>query len=708
MLPRWCRGAGYALGVTSFVAALAGGCGSGNQGYMSTGDDAGGDDGGDAMGMGFGDATAGGLTITPQNPVLPVTGPGTTLQFTALVGGTPDPGALWTIDVADIGTIDPTGLFTASGMLGGPTQVAARAGKLTGTTTLTVKLTLTDNPGNVDPGTQGKLNAGGNADPGMKWLYPYDRTVFPRGIDPPVLQVGGQPPDAMLLHVSFGGLDYKGFYGASNPGRVTISPQLWKTISLSATGSDDVQVSVTKITGGQVSGPVMEHWTIAQGSLRGTVYYNSYNSVLAGNTGAVMSVRPGQSASVVVAGCRVCHTVSADGSTLVAANEVPNATATDRVWDLKSGMNPPATLFDAPNREWAFGALYPDGSRFLRFGAVPDQGIPGAGWAPNVRGLGQFGDLPSALFNPKNGQPIAAPGLDGTGMHMMMPIFAPDGTMAAFNHYDTGQGHSVAVMNFDSKTNTFSGLRDVGTIPTAYLGWPAFTPDDKFVFFAAGTDVEYDTISDDTNAIPNPTSDMWIAHVPTATIASADLLNGVSGGMYYLPFGEAAEGHLNYEPTILPEAVGGYFWVVFTTRREYGNTLNDADPYNLNAQPGARKKLWVAAVDIENAEHPYTKAVDLTHPAFYLDGQELASGNMRGFWALDPCKAMGTDCTTGDECCSGFCRQSTAADGATSFTCVPPQGCANEGEKCTVASDCCGAQSGTLCIAGYCGTTHPN
>ena len=49
-------------------------------------------------------------------------------------------------------------------------------------------------------------------------------------------------------------------------------------------------------------------------------------------------------------------------------------------------------------------------------------------------------------------------------------------------------------------------------------------------------------------------------------------------------------------------------------------------------------------------------------------------------------------------------RQQTGSDGGMSFVCVPPSGCAQEGEKCTTAADCCGAQSGTQCIAGYCAT----
>lgn len=688
-----------ALFVVLLSAALANGCGSGDAPGPG-----GGDDGNDAgYGFGSGDGGQNALTISPQNATLLANGPGTTLQFQAFFEGQPQK-ALWTIDVADIGTIDASGLFTTSGLLAGTAHVSARVGNLSATASFFVHLTISDNPGSVDPMTQAQLIAGGNADPLFRWLYPYDRTVFPRGIDPPVLQPDGDVVDAALVHISFAGLDYQGFYGGyyyepNYPNGVALTPELWRMVSQSAGANDKVQVQLTKMSAGQVTGPITETWSIAQGTLRGTVYYGSYNSQLAGNTGAVLSVRPGQDAQVVVAGCRVCHSVSADGSTLVAVNEVPNATATDRVWDLKNGAAP---AYDAPDRTWAFGALSPDGSRLLRFGALPDTGQAAAGWAPNVRGLGQWGELPSALFDTKSGQALAAPGLDGQDLHMMMPTFSPDGKMVAFNHYDSGRGHTIAVMDFDGASNTFSNLRDIATIPTAYLGWPAFTPDDKFVVFAAGTNVEYDTISDDANALPNPKSDLWIAHVPTGTIAPADELNGVHGGAYYLPFGEQAEGHLDFEPTILPEAVGGYYWVVFTSRREFGGTLNDPDPYNLDAQPGARKKLWVAAIDVEDPKNPYAKAQDLTHPAFYLDGQELSAGNMRGFWALDPCQSNGSDCQSGDECCSGFCRQTTTEDGGTAFTCVPPQGCANEGEKCVTVADCCGASNGTQCIAGYC------
>jgi len=707
MLRRWSWSAFLVSALST--AVLGGGCGSSKSNPGSPTGDAGAGDTGATVDSGgihqFGDSSLTGLTVTPQSPTLPVSAPGVTLQFQAQENGAPVT-PQWTIDVPDIGTIDGTGLFTASGLLGGPTTVTATNGTQKAQTLLTVHLTLSDNQGNVPASTQSQLQAGGTADPSFKWLYPYDGTVFARGIGAPVLQTAGSF-DAAYLHISFSGLDYQGFYGASNPGRITLTPQLWQTITLTAQSTDTVKVELTEISGGKVTGPITESWTIAQGNLRGTIYYNSYNSQIAGNTGAIMSLRPGQATpTVVVAGCRVCHAVSADGSTMVSANEPTGGTATDSVWDLKNNAAPG---YQAPNRTWVFGALYPDGSKFMNYGAVANAGNADAPWAPDVRGVGQHGNLPATLYDTKTGAVIPSTGLS-TAPYMMMPTFSADGKMIAFTHYDKDQGHTIAVMDFDNATNTFSNLRDVATLPaTTYVGWAAITPDDQFVFFAGGTHIEYSTISDEPGTtglaanVVDPTSNLYIAHIPSLTQIAANQLNGLTAaGTAYLPFADDVD--LNFEPTILPEAVGGYFWVVFTSRRNYGNLVN-GDPYIGTAgAPSPRKKLWVAAIDIQNPEHPYTQAVDLTHPAFYLQGQELASGNMRGFWALDPCEANGQSCLTGDECCSGFCRQSTEPDGGTVFSCVPPSGCANEGEKCTTAADCCGAQSGTQCIAGYCAT----
>jgi hypothetical protein len=145
----------------------------------------------------------------------------------------------------------------------------------------------------------------------------------------------------------------------------------------------------------------------------------------------------------------------------------------------------------------------------------------------------------------------------------------------------------------------------------------------------------------------------------------------------------------NYEPFALPVTAGGYFWVVFTSIREYCNTYQGAN---------VRKQLWVAAISTNPAA-----GQDPSHPPFYLPNQS-DTRNERGFWALEPCKANGVSCATGDECCNGFCPPKDANDPQSPLVCIPPVvgGCSQIAEKCTQTSDCCDAASGTTCIGGFC------
>ncbi|MEO8875951.1 MAG: hypothetical protein ABI461_10210, partial [Polyangiaceae bacterium] len=182
-----------------------------------------------------------------------------------------------------------------------------------------------------------------------------------------------------------------------------------------------------------------------------------------------------------------------------------------------------------------------------------------------------------------------------------------------------------------------------------------------------------------------------------------DNLNGVS-----LPTGPQAhdaDATLNYEPTMNPVPSGGYAWVVFTSRRLYGNVATrgayEADPRNfdLTTTP-TPKKLWVAAIDL--SAPPGT---DPSHPAFYLPAQELFAGNSRGYWVVDPCESDGASCSTGAECCGGFCRPGEDGGGLVCTDKKPS--CAQVSEKCATTADCCGKGSGITCIDNICATPTP-
>jgi hypothetical protein len=68
------------------------------------------------------------------------------------------------------------------------------------------------------------------------------------------------------------------------------------------------------------------------------------------------------------------------------------------------------------------------------------------------------------------------------------------------------------------------------------------------------------------------------------------------------------------------------------------------------------RQLWGTAVDI-SADGTYVE--DPSHAAFYLPGQEFGTGNHRAFAALDPCRKDSDSCTSGIDCCGGFCYVET-------------------------------------------------
>ena len=162
---------------------------------------------------------------------------------------------------------------------------------------------------------------------------------------------------------------------------------------------------------------------------------------------------------------------------------------------------------------------------------------------------------------------------------------------------------------------------------------------------------------------------------------------------------------MNYEPTVNPVASGGYAWVVFTSRRMYGSVATIppfcSDPRGVDLITNiTTKKLWVAAVDLSQAP-----GTDASHPAFYLPAQELLAGNARGFWVLDPCEADGASCTTGDECCNGYCEANGDGGALVCSNAPPTDTCSMPGNKCKTAADCCDA--GDLCINGFCTQSSP-
>jgi hypothetical protein len=668
---------------------------------------------------GLADCTAASSPQTGQCTLEPARA-GQTLQLEAYERGQSAPltGVLWYVDPPSAATVDANGKLTITGAVAGQVRVFGEIVNGLGQASLDLRLVARDGEGSIDATARARLDqaaatiAGGGtvtADPAFTFLYPYDETVFARGLQPPTLQFGGAAPVAYLLRAIVKNtrtgvtpLVFEGYYPGSNPGRIRMGAARWKTITESAGAGDTVTVEVYKADATRAYAPVRETWTVAPGSLRGSVYYNSYDSRIAqltagGSGGAILKVRPSSAQPELLVGggggsagspsCTVCHSVSANGSVLA----LSNGHVDDRSYEL-SPTAAPRLRSRATRYRYGFGALSPDGKWLVSSAGVSNiaNGIEGCGagtWRGNVASVREQFD--SELIDTTTGQPVPTPSFSTNVRQAIMPSFSPDGKRIAFNYFDApqgGRGRSLAVMDTDVTVSpaTFRNLRTLVRKDDAFLGWPAFVPSGGAVLFQNGTSDDYSTWCDENGFLQ-------IADVSTGVDLQLRRLNGWKRvGTGWQPYlASEVETRLNFEPTVLPVAVGGYYWAVFTSRRQLGNTLTNPD-----ATDPSRKKLWVAAIDIKGRYD-----ADPSHPAFYLEGQEVESGNLRGFWSLDACKPLGQSCESGADCCDGRCRP-VVRNGQVVNECSQPSDCARTEERCRTTTDCC--DSTQTCINGFC------
>ena len=302
---------GLVLFVCLVLAAVGAACGSSNNSSAfspkedaSVSDGNVGDGSGSSSGGGDGpnllkDASGGGdasgtLVISPANKsiVVPYGTQAPTVTFTASEGGQ-NVAASFAIDLGQIGSIvAATGVMTPTGKVGGTANVTATFGAQKATTKVTVVLQLQDN--GAPAGTDAGGGAGGNggvggsgpggpvsgttqvllqgtltADPGLAWLYPYDKTVWPQGLLAPLLQWNApRSYDSLYIHLHENGFDYQGFFAAEIGSRSSTrrSRRPRGTRSSYSNQGDPVSVTLAFSAGGKAYGPLTETWTIAQGT----------------------------------------------------------------------------------------------------------------------------------------------------------------------------------------------------------------------------------------------------------------------------------------------------------------------------------------------------------------------------------------------------------------------------------------------------------
>lgn len=537
------------------------------------------------------------------------------------------------------------------------------------------------NPAGIDPQAVAMLSAGGPAS-GARWLYPYQETVFPRGMLAPMLMWDGAPGDVVYVHISATLFEYRGCLRVTGPQQLQLPQDVWKKAGDQTLGpSAPFTVEVTVLGSNGATGPMRTEIVIAQATLKGSIFYNSYVSPNAFG-GSVYRIPPGEKSEVFLGGnngCFGCHSLSANGTHLIVSNGGdPGASY---ALTPMTAANPPMS---AAAPQPSFVGLSPDGSVYVT------TALPAAGARPQTSPIEAFLVTDAALYKTDSGSVIAGSGLVPGAM---MPTFSPDGSRLVFNDSAAGMGTTLAAMDYDSANQKFSNRRVIYEDKGQYPGWPFLLPDNQAVIFARGASLTFSGEGAGVmgggaalGVLPGPASDLYIVDVDTGTttlLAHAMGMNSPQDLTSYTPFGDQ-DLHKHYYPTVSPVAAGGYFWIFFDSIRNYGNL-------------GSARQLWGSAIAVSPDGRYET---DPSYPAFYVAGQEFGTGNHRAFTALDPCKKDGDSCETGIDCCSGFCT-----DGMCGLPPPPPPGdpprCSKTDEACKSAADCC--NSADLCLNGFCG-----
>ncbi len=613
------------------------------------------------------------LAIEPVDATLVATiGGAETLQLAAFVvdsdGRRPAVDVQWQSLDPTIANVDAAGLLTPSRERAGDCRVRAKSndGGASVEAVAVVHVVLREDV--VPDGTVASaadFDGPASTSPGPAVLYPADGVVIPANLAPFVFQWDKVAPRARVrLEGARGALTLYGDGIEAQAPSTAWRRFLQAHVGGSFTASID-----------ESNGPGTEVFTttvtvnLADADLTSTVYYWAVNigrvvRIDADSLAPIELAIPFEENVTSPAGtdtqCRACHSLSASGQRM--SFTYFGGGGPGGVVDTNNVAAPVVNNQD--DKRWNFSALSPDGSLMLT----------------NL-------DHRLALRDGQNGGVLDGDASDG--QDAAHPAMSPVGDAVAFaaitQRYLHPDGFSweidftasdIHVANLDALNRTVGTSRRLVPGNGRALYYPSFNPDGRLLTYTEG-----------------PHSRSSFNGVLTGDLWLADALD-TSGDAPRVRLDRANPGHNSYLPTFNPKVEGGYMWVAFFSRRDYGHHIRGEQ----------RPQIWVAAID-QGADP--ASALDGSHPGFWLPGQLEDSDNLSSFFAPKPCSEAGGSCGSDDGCCgdgSLLCRPVNGVD-----QCVPAdQACTLGGDVC--ADDCCAATDSCIddgtgvrrCLEGTC------
>lgn len=568
------------------------------------------------------------LTVTPANAVLKVPLGGTVTQaytvMGTIAGVTSDVTSSCVLGVTDKtfgGFAGPT--FSASPR-GGATTVVATCNGQTGSTGLTLVLTGSITQGGAPP-SSGTIFAGATTGsdpahtPGIE--YPLDGAVAPLNIPSMDAQWTASQDDLFHLSWTSPHLALDVYTTAAD---AQLDDATWKLVSESTAG-DAIAVAVeglvmaapaTKYAGKPVT-VTMSHDEIDNTAI---YWWASSQSQLVtqtfGNTNAPASVR---------GDCTACHTVSRSGRRIGYSRCVANNCSDIFVGFLK---------FDTVKQVWTDTVDANAKALAGSYTAFPPATYPFPNDTSTVALVAtKAGTL--TLVDPDTGAAVAS-NVDTVATHDMgmptrsatMPDWSPDGHSVVFASAQPGQwidisGSAIAVMSYaySGGTHTFGEPQFIVRAPITLSSgvydnffFPSYSPDGAVIVLDAARSA-------------------WRNFV-NARSAGQRLMLAEPTGKWQVDLANLnGTGDLDVTwPHWAPTTSKDYYWVVFSSERDYGHKLTAASTNPACVGNGVTqcKQIWIGAID-------KTKLKGAGDPSFapvWMPGQDVSADNISPYWTL--------------------------------------------------------------------------
>jgi len=584
-------------------------------------------------------------------------------------------GALFAIDDVSAGLVDEAnGVYTTNGAAGGSATLTATAEVGGIPYSVTAPITVRIEQELLGPGVPADVVdrfATPTTDDARKaqLVYPLEGAVMPqnvypadlqwlRGVEGDIFRIALTKPSARIdAYVVHGGAGFGNHW--------LVDRTAWEVLARTDP-ADPLIMAVDRweASSGETIGGDPVSIQFASAALTGSVYYWDIAAgrilrIDDGTADAVPFMPSPPGAINPEERCVGCHTVSNSGRYMV--GRLGGGQNIAAVFDLTLDLtgDPPPTEFPlqraAPTSpQWWFSTWSPDDTRLAT--TIGESGTSG--------GILQ-------LVDPFSGTVLSWAGT--VPSNLTHPAWSPDGTQIAYAGNVNGWGGINTAGDIGSVDVTAPDtlgasrvLHSGASLAGAPEGgvadsYPTWTPDSAKIAFGHGTGSRSEDQS----------GSLYIMNRDGSDVVRLDAVNSA--------------GHDDFQPRFSPFDEGGYFWLSFLSRRDYGN-----------AEVGTRgrsfQQIWVTAIRKDAAP-----GTDPSSVPYWVPGQRTTTRNISAYWAPRPCREDGESCSVGSECCGGDCRPGD--DGALVCAPPPPDRCRESGETCSSDADCC---EGLSCLGRVC------